>query len=132
MTSDPANNPSKNSKWWIAALGLVGATTVGAALFLSAQAPSPNEDTAASPTEEDATENAEGPSDPASQAEAEAAERAEWEAQMQRVNDIVQSMDREALIGGSQTRGPKDAPVVLIKFSDFQCPYCALASANMK
>ena len=62
----------------------------------------------------------------------EAAARAEWEAQMQRVQGVLQSMDRAELIGNSPTKGPQDAEIVLIKFSDFQCPYCAIAAADMK
>ena len=129
MSSDPTNPQSKRSQWWLAALGLASAAVVGAALFLSNRAPTVNEGVASSETESlDPADSA----DPAAQAEAEAAQRAEWEAQMQKINDVVQSTGRDALIGDSQTKGPKDAPVVLIKFSDFQCPYCALASANMK
>src|SRR5881397_2815947 len=34
---------------------------------------------------------------------------------------IVYTID----IASSPTRGPKNAPVVIVEFSDFQCPYCA-------
>lgn len=136
MTSEP-NKPqpeksSKNSQWWIASLGIVGVVIVGVALLLSNRVSTLiNKETVPRETASSASESAEL-IDPAAQAEAEAAERAQWEAQMQRINEVVQSMSRDELIGDSPTKGPKDAAVVLIKFSDFECPFCAVASARMK
>ena len=60
------------------------------------------------------------------------AAREAWEAQVQKTRDVIGSMDREALIGSAYTKGNEDAEVVLIKFSDFECPYCAVAAANTK
>ncbi|MGB7088027.1 MAG: thioredoxin domain-containing protein [Phormidesmis sp.] len=65
-------------------------------------------------------------------AEAEQSARAEYEAQMKQIASVLDGMDRAELIGNSPTKGPADAAVVLLKFSDFQCPYCAIAAADMK
>ncbi|MEO0540938.1 MAG: thioredoxin domain-containing protein, partial [Cyanobacteria bacterium P01_A01_bin.105] len=61
-----------------------------------------------------------------------AAARAAWEEQQRHVQSILQPMDRAELVGESPTRGNSEASVVVVKFSDFQCPYCAVASSVMK
>ncbi|HSM84484.1 MAG TPA: thioredoxin domain-containing protein [Nodosilinea sp.] len=48
------------------------------------------------------------------------------------ITEVITSTDRAALIGTSATRGNPNAPIVLFKFSDFQCPYCAVAAGQMK
>lgn len=46
---------------------------------------------------------------------------------------VLQQMkvDPQAFIGDSPTRGSRDEEIVLFMFSDFQCPFCALASETV-
>lgn len=69
--------------------------------------------------------------EPPTEAELEAAQ-ADWEARQQEVNQVLSSMDRAAFIGTSPTKGDPAAEVVVVKFSDFECPFCAVAAGHMK
>ena len=53
------------------------------------------------------------------------------EAHQQLVAEVMMSSDRAELVGDSPTRGNPDAPLVLMKFSDFQCGFCARAAGPM-
>ncbi|PZV09671.1 MAG: protein-disulfide isomerase [Leptolyngbya sp.] len=48
------------------------------------------------------------------------------------VTEVIMSSDRASLIGTSPTKGNPNAAIVLFKFSDFQCPYCAVAAGYMR
>lgn len=48
------------------------------------------------------------------------------------VTEVIGSMDRASLIGSSPIQGNPNAAIVLFKFSDFQCPYCAVAAGYTK
>ena len=73
----------------------------------------------------------EEPEAPASEADLEAAQ-ADWQARQEEINQVLASMDRATFIGESPTKGNPGAEVVVVKFSDFECPFCAVASVHMK
>lgn len=54
--------------------------------------------------------------------------------QSQSRQTFLQAMktDRASIIGQSPIKGEKDGKILLVEFSDFQCPYCAQASDTLK
>jgi len=51
-------------------------------------------------------------------------EEAEFQESLRRRFDVP--------VGGSPVKGPGDAPVTIVEFSDFQCPYCARSIPTLK
>ena len=47
-----------------------------------------------------------------------------------RAQSPIQPVDLKLNLANSPAKGDPDAPVILVEFSDFQCPYCARANAN--
>lgn len=50
----------------------------------------------------------------------------------QHVSDVLADLDREVLVANSPTRGNPDADIVMLEFSDFQCPFCAQATTEVE
>jgi protein-disulfide isomerase len=48
------------------------------------------------------------------------------------VTDVISSQNRQSLLGTSPTKGNESAQIILFKFSDFECPYCAVTALHMK
>jgi protein-disulfide isomerase len=61
-------------------------------------------------------------------------QRSQQEQQQQLADNFQQQMisDPQAVIGDSPTLGAEAATVVLMEFSDFECPFCARASDTLK
>lgn len=62
----------------------------------------------------------------------EAKARLEVMAREKAMYDSLMSLTYEIPIGQSQVLGPKEAPVTIIEFSDFACPYCFEASQELE
>jgi protein-disulfide isomerase len=61
-----------------------------------------------------------------------ALEQQQKEQQAQAETVKLARKDVKSFIGDSPTMGAKDRKIVMVEFSDFQCPYCASASLNVK
>jgi len=53
-------------------------------------------------------------------------------AQQQAQQTALQKLQPRVLIGTSPTTGAMNSPNLLVEFSDFQCPFCALAAADVQ
>jgi protein-disulfide isomerase len=61
-------------------------------------------------------------------------QKKQQQAQQQAQQSFLQQIkaNPKAVIGTSPTKGAKNGKVLLIEFSDFQCPYCARANETLK
>ncbi len=60
--------------------------------------------------------------------------KAEYVAQLKKefaVANLLQPLRLDVNLGGRPAIGPESAPVTLVEFSDFQCPYCSTMAANL-
>ena len=71
-----------------------------------------------------------GPFD-VSKTEDELAEQIAARKEEERQKAIAINADLEAFVADMPFRGTADAPVTIVEFSDFQCPYCARATDTM-
>jgi protein-disulfide isomerase len=113
---------SQTSKW-IKTLGLgaLGGFAIAFAWSLIAfwsEMPAGEEAAAPTTDAETAAPAAEGPTD--------------LRAHQQHVSDVLADLNRDVLVASSPTRGNPHADIVMLKFSDFQCPFCAQATTEVE
>lgn len=108
-------------QWLIpAGAGILGVSVGAVITFFAVRGMAPTE--VANPSVPSAEANGAPEEDAATRAEA-------FRQRQQFVSETVNQLGRDTLIGESPVRGNPDASVVVIEFSDFQCPYCAQAAS---
>ena len=56
----------------------------------------------------------------------------QWQDQQKAQQAALQKLQPSVLIGTSPTTGNTNSPNLLVEFSDFQCPFCAQAAADVQ
>jgi protein-disulfide isomerase len=84
---------------------------------------------AAAPTADEETVTAAPDQDAAAPA---AARPTDLRAHQQHVSAVLADLDRDVLVASSPTRGNPDADIVMLEFSDFECPFCAQATTEVE
>lgn len=124
MTATPP--PSRSWLRWLILAGVILAGIALGTVVLMGQFPGqPQQAESESPLD---TAEEEIPGDEAAE---EAARRAEMQARQEQVSEVISDLDRDVLIGDSPTRGNPEADMVVMEFSDFQCPFCARAAVEV-
>ncbi|MDA0268780.1 MAG: thioredoxin domain-containing protein [Cyanobacteria bacterium] len=123
------DEPSSQTTKWVKTLGLgaLGGVAIALAgsLFLF-WAEMPAEEETAAPLEETTAPTADADAAPAPEAPT------DLRVQQQHVSAVLADLDRDVLVASSPTRGNPDADIVMLEFSDFECPFCARATTEVE
>lgn len=131
--SEPSPNqqrPQPRRRWplWLG-LGFFGAVIVALAISFANLW---RQDTTPSTAQESGALDAENSGAAAVAESPGAAPPADLREHQQLVSAVVKDLGKEALIGDSPTRGNPEAEIILLEFSDFQCPFCAGATTEVE